>query len=137
MYGKDALFPISLEIPSLQLLKSIKVAKNDPMDVRLAEIMELEEVREAAFRNLQIRQQTVKRWFNSKKSSDAGFKQGDLVLKYNERAAKLGQHAKFDGLWEGPFRVVSCKGFNSSNLKDMHGDSLWIPANGFHLKPFH
>lgn len=53
VYGKDAWFPISLEVPTLQLLKSIEVVENGPMVVRLAEIMELEEARETAFASLQ------------------------------------------------------------------------------------
>ncbi|XP_059076739.1 uncharacterized protein LOC131876002 [Cryptomeria japonica] len=137
VYRKDALFPLSLEISVLQLLKSMDIAENGPMAIRLVEIMELEESREAAFTTLQDRQEVVKRWFDSKKSSDVIFTHGDLVLKYNERMAKLGQHAKFDCLWEGPFRIVGCKGFNAFKLEDMNGDSLSIPVNSFHLKPFH
>ncbi|XP_059076561.1 uncharacterized protein LOC131875875 [Cryptomeria japonica] len=119
VYCKDALFPVSLEILTLQLLKSIEVTENDPMEVRLAELMELEEAREVAFLSLQNHQQTVKRWFDNKKSSDPRLKQGDLVLKYNERATKLGQHAKFDGLWERPFHITNCKGFNAFDLENM------------------
>ncbi|XP_057829715.1 uncharacterized protein LOC131040773 [Cryptomeria japonica] len=81
IYGKDALFPMSLEISALQLLKSMEVAENSPMAVRLAEIMELEEAREATFMAVQDRQEVVKRWFDSKKSSDLVFTLGDLVLK--------------------------------------------------------
>ncbi|XP_057852574.2 uncharacterized protein LOC131062851 [Cryptomeria japonica] len=137
VYDKDTLFLVSLEIPALHLLKSIEVAENGPMEVRLAEIMELEEEREVKFSSLQNRQQIVKKWFDNKKSSDPGFKQGDLVLKYNERAAKLDQHAKFDGLWEGPFHIINFKGFNAFDLEDMQGDSLRISINEIHLKPFH
>ncbi|XP_059064756.1 uncharacterized protein LOC131856836 [Cryptomeria japonica] len=137
VYENDALFPMSLEIRALQLLKSMEVAKNDPMTMILAEIMELEEAREAAFAALQDRHEVVKRWFDSKKSSDLVFDLGDLVLKFNERAAKPGQHAKFDCLWEGPFRIVHYKGFNAFELEDMNGDPLPIPVNNFHLKPFH
>ncbi|XP_059066218.1 uncharacterized protein LOC131857560 [Cryptomeria japonica] len=103
VYGKDALFPLSLEILTLQLLKSMEVAENVPMVVRLAEIMELEEAREVAFTTLQNRQEVLKRWFDSKKSSNLIFALEDLVLKYNERTVKPGQHNKFDCLWEGPF----------------------------------
>lgn len=59
------------------------------------------------------------------------------MLKYNERVAKPGQEAKFDYLWEGPFRILNYKGVNTFKLKDMNGDPLWILVNGFHLKPFH
>lgn len=137
VYGKDALFLISLEVPTLQLLKFIEVVENNPMAVRLVEIMELEEARETAFTSLQDRQQTIKRWFDNKTSSNQVFILRDLMLKYNERAAKPGQHAKFDGLWEGPFHIMNYKGFNSFDLEDMNGDSLQILVNGFHLKPFY
>ncbi|XP_059068837.1 uncharacterized protein LOC131859262 [Cryptomeria japonica] len=99
VYGKDAFFPLSLEIPALQLLKSMDIAENGPMAVRLAEIMELEEAREATFIALQDKQKVIKRWFDSKKSSDVIFALGDLVLKYSERTTKRGQYTKFDCLW--------------------------------------
>ncbi|XP_057864863.2 uncharacterized protein LOC131072644 [Cryptomeria japonica] len=137
VYGKYALFPLSLEISALQLLKSMDIAENGPMAIRLAEIMELEEAREATFTALQDRQEVVRRWFDSKKSYDVTFALRDLVLKYNERMAKPGQHAKFDCLWEGPFCIIGHKGFNAFELEDMNGDPLSIPVNGFHLKPFH
>lgn len=137
VYGKDALFPISMEIPILQLLKSIEVAENEPMEVRLAELMKLQEAREEAFSSLQNHQQIDKRWFDNKKSSDPGLKLGDLILKYNERAAKPGRHANFDGLWEGPFRIKNYKGLNAFDLKNMQGESIRILVNRFHLKPFH
>ncbi|XP_057835773.1 uncharacterized protein LOC131046125 [Cryptomeria japonica] len=56
VYDKDALFPVSLEIPALQLLKSIEVAKNEPMEVRLVELMELEEERWMTSESLQNHQ---------------------------------------------------------------------------------
>lgn len=35
VYGKEAHFPISSEIPTLQLLKSLELEGNEPMEVRL------------------------------------------------------------------------------------------------------
>lgn len=68
------------------------------------------------FLSLQNHQQIVKQWFDNKKNFDPGLKQGDLVLKYNERAAKFGYHAKFDGLWDGPFHIMNCKSFNGFDI---------------------
>ncbi|XP_059076736.1 uncharacterized protein LOC131875997 [Cryptomeria japonica] len=62
------------------------------MAIRLAEIIELEEAREVAFTTLQDRQEVIKRWFDSKTSSDVIFALKDLVLKYNERMAKPGKN---------------------------------------------
>lgn len=88
--------------------ESLELEDSEPMEVRLVELLELKETREKVFNSLHNRQQIIKRWFN-KKSSDLGFKCEDLVLKYNEQAAKLGQHMKFDNLWEGPFCIIECK----------------------------
>ncbi|XP_059070534.1 uncharacterized protein LOC131860175 [Cryptomeria japonica] len=90
VYGKDAFFPLSLEIPALQLLKSMDIAESGLMAIRLVEIMELEEAREVAFTTLQDKKEVIKRWFDSKKSSNVMFAPEDLVLKYNERMVKPG-----------------------------------------------
>lgn len=52
VYKKETRFPISWEVSALQLLKSMEVAQNGPMAMRLEKIMELEEARETAFTSL-------------------------------------------------------------------------------------
>lgn len=108
-----------MEIPTLQLLKSIEVEENELMEVRLAKLTELQKAREEAFESLKNHQQIIKRWFDGKKSSDLGFKERDLILNYNERSTRPGQHVKFGGLWEGPFHITNCKEFNAFDLEDM------------------
>lgn len=135
VYGKEALFPISMEIPALQFLKSLEVEKNDTMEVWLAELLEVQEKREKALIAMSNRQQVVKRWFD-KKALDQGLKCKDLVLKFNKRAAKLGQHKKFDSLWEGPFKIIQCKKHNACKLENMEKEGLGILVNRIHLKLF-
>jgi hypothetical protein len=77
----------------------------------------------------------VKRWFNKKQSSPS-FKEGDLVFKYDKRAAKPSQNAKFDTLWKDPFHIINCKEKNTFKLEDMEGNSLSILMNGIHLNIF-
>ncbi|XP_059068503.1 uncharacterized protein LOC131859008 [Cryptomeria japonica] len=112
VYGKEAQFLIYIKILALQLLKSLELEENDPMEVRLAELQELQEKNEKAFNSLNNRQRIVEKWFD-KKSSNSGFKCGDLVVKYNEWGAKPGQHARFDSSWEGSFRIYDYKEFNA------------------------
>ncbi|GLJ17261.1 hypothetical protein SUGI_0299510 [Cryptomeria japonica] len=67
------------------------------MTVRLAELMELEEVRSQAMHTLETHQEQVKRVFD-KKATNRVFKEGDLVLKWDADRAKVGQHSKFDAI---------------------------------------
>lgn len=135
MYVKEEKFPVLLEIPALHLLKSLELEDNEPMEVRLAELLKLQESKAKAFNSLHNCQQTVKRWFDEK-ISNPGFKCKDLVVKYNECGAKPGQHAKFDSLWESPFCIFDYKEFNAFVLENMQGELLEILVNGIHLKPF-
>jgi len=75
----------------------------------------------------------VKQWFE-KRSSELDFKVGDLVLKWEERAAKLGHHSKFDSLWSGPYKIMVCKQNSDFDLINEAGELLEIPINGIYLK---
>lgn len=66
------------------------------------ELLKLEKDREKAYGAMINLQQTIKRWFD-KKTSNPEFKEGSLVLMYDERTTKLEQHTKFEALWKGPF----------------------------------
>ncbi|XP_059073784.1 uncharacterized protein LOC131874423 [Cryptomeria japonica] len=133
VYGKEVLLPISMENPTLQLLKSIEVEQNGAMEVRLAELLEVQESREKVHNAMNNRQQIAKIWFDRKRSNPI-FKQGDLVLKYNKHATKLRQREKFDALWEGPSHIINCKQHYSFELENLEANVLKIPSNGMHLK---
>lgn len=49
-----------MEIPALQLLKSLEVEENSGMEVRLAKLLSLDEKREKAFDTMIKLQQVVK-----------------------------------------------------------------------------
>lgn len=89
VYGKEALFPISMKILTLWLLKSLEVEQNGAMEVWLAELLEVQEKRENTLKAMCARQYMVKKWFD-KKALYEGLKYGDLVLKFNERDYRLG-----------------------------------------------
>ena len=42
-YGKGDKIPISLELPSLELAPQLELEEHDPMKIRFAELLELEE----------------------------------------------------------------------------------------------
>jgi len=48
VYGREEIFPMSLELPMLELMKQLELLEFRPMEVRYAELMELQEIREHA-----------------------------------------------------------------------------------------
>ena len=48
VYGKEAVLPISLELPALEIMKHLELSEFEPMEARYVELMELEEIREHA-----------------------------------------------------------------------------------------
>lgn len=87
--GKEARLPTSLELPSLELAHQRELIENDGMTERLAELMELEEVRNQAMHTLKTHQEKAKKVFD-KKATNRVFKEGDLVLKWDADRAKVG-----------------------------------------------
>ncbi|KAH9296662.1 hypothetical protein KI387_044242 [Taxus chinensis] len=61
VYGKEAVLPISLELPALELMKQLELSEFEPMEARYAELMELEEIREHAVQTIEKYQALVKR----------------------------------------------------------------------------
>ena len=135
VYGREEKLPLSLELPSLELAHQLEVIESDPLTIRFAELMELEEVRDKAMKTLEQHQAQVKKSFD-KKASDKHFQEGDLVLKWDEDRAKPGRHAKFDALWSGAYIITSCKEANSFHLSRLNGEELPIHVNGIHLKAY-
>ncbi|KAH9303500.1 hypothetical protein KI387_043862 [Taxus chinensis] len=44
-YGREAILPMSLELPTLELMKKLELLEFEPMEVRYAELMELQEIK--------------------------------------------------------------------------------------------
>ncbi|KAH9288911.1 hypothetical protein KI387_033028, partial [Taxus chinensis] len=105
VYGREAILPMSLDLPALELMKQLELSEFKPMETRYAEFMELEEIREHAALMIEKDQALVKRWFD-KKAGARTFQKGDLVLKWDADRVKLGRHSKFDAIWSGPYRVT-------------------------------
>lgn len=135
VYGKQAKLPISTELPSLELADNLMLfEEDDPLGLRYAKLLELEEERRNALRKMEYQQIQTKRVFD-KKSRLRSFKEGDLVLKWDVLKSKLGHHNKFDHMWAKPFLITECKEHNAFQLATMEGNVLPIPVNGIHLKP--
>jgi hypothetical protein len=70
-------------------------------------------------------------------AKERNFTEGDLVLLWDKRREKPGMHEKFDSLWAGPYKIMSCAGTNSFNLETMEGEALKLPINALHIKRYY
>ncbi|KAH9293759.1 hypothetical protein KI387_041035, partial [Taxus chinensis] len=77
VYGKEAVLPISLELPALELVKQLEMSEFEPMEARYVELIELEETREQALQELEKNQASIKICFD-KKARARTFQEGDL-----------------------------------------------------------
>jgi hypothetical protein len=81
-------------------------------------------------------QEKIKNTFDHK-AKERNFTKGDLVLMWDKRREKPGMHKKFDSLWGGPYKIMSCAGTNSFNLEAMEGEVLKLPVNTLHIKRYY
>ena len=101
---------------------------------RLLTLVELEWKREAAYECYRRKALQSAEKFNAT-LKDKGIKDGDLVLKYDNRLDNRFD-AKFEARWQGPYIVK--KIFNSSyyQLMDLDGKEHSKKVNGYRLKPY-
>ena len=79
VYGKEAILPPHLFLPSLQLSQSVQETPCSAMEHRINTLHKLEEDRELARKKFEKHQQTVKCWFDIRKSNSRDLEVGDLV----------------------------------------------------------
>ncbi|MCO5571932.1 hypothetical protein L7F22_025683 [Adiantum nelumboides] len=110
VYGQEALQPIELNIPTMRLHGKAAQRKEEEWTDRLLTLAELEWKREAAYECYKRKATQVKDNLD-KEVKDKGIKEGDLVLRYDNRLDNRFD-AKFETRWQGPYIVK--KAFNSS-----------------------
>ena len=73
VYGKEAILPPHLFLPSLQLSQSVQETTCFAMEHRINTLLKLEEERELAKKKFDQHQKTMKPWFDHRKSSSRYF----------------------------------------------------------------
>lgn len=135
VYGLDVTLPVHLRLPAYQLLQGFTSDK-DVVQYRIDQIVELDETRRGAFEHCCKNQSRVKRNFD-KSSRNRMFSNNDMVLLWDRRNEKPGNHGKFDSLWLGPYIIREAAGQNSYHLSTLDGEPLELPVNGQLLKLFY
>eukprot|EP00253_Pinus_taeda_P003656 PITA_03656 len=135
VYGKEAILPTNLVLPSLALVQFIEEAPSSSIQLRYDQILKLEEEREAKDTHAK-HQQIIKATFDSASSGSKQFQVGDLVLKWDKAHEDKGKHTKFQKLWLVPFQISEKIGHSTFLLQDLTGTRESLPVNGLILKKF-
>eukprot|EP00253_Pinus_taeda_P026856 PITA_26856 len=136
VYGKEAILPTNLVLPSLALVQFIEEAPSSSIQLRYDQILKLEEEREKAKDTHAKHQQIIKAAFDSASSGSKQFQVGNLVLKWDKAHEDKGKHTKFQKLWLGPFQICEKIGHSTFLLQDLTGVRESLPVNGLILKKF-
>eukprot|EP00253_Pinus_taeda_P012195 PITA_12195 len=134
VYGKEAVLPTNLILPSLALVQFIEESPSSSLQLRHDQILKLEEEREKAKIIHAKHQQISKSSFDSISSGSKQFQVGDLVLKWDKAHEDKGKHTKFQKMWLGPFQICEKIGHSTFMLQDLSGLRDSLPVNGPILK---
>eukprot|EP00253_Pinus_taeda_P020293 PITA_20293 len=135
VYGKEAVLPTNLILPSLALVQFIEETPSS-LQLRHDQILKLEEEREKAKIIHAKHQQIIKASFDSILSGSKQFQVGDLVLKWDKAHEDKGKHTKFQKMWLGPFQICEKIGQSTFMLQDLSGLRDSLPVNDLVLKKF-
>eukprot|EP00253_Pinus_taeda_P023933 PITA_23933 len=136
VYGKEAVLPTNLILPSLALVQFIEESPSSSLQLRHDQILKLEKEREKAKIIHAKHQQIIKSSFDSISSSSKQFQVSDLVLKWDKAHEDKGKHTKFQKMWLGPFQICEKIGHSTFMLQDLSGLRDSLPVNGLILKKF-
>eukprot|EP00253_Pinus_taeda_P004579 PITA_04579 len=136
VYGKEAVLPTNIVLPSLALVQFIEESPSSSLQLRHDQILKLEEEREKSKIIHAKHQQIIKSSFDSLSSGSKQFQVGDLVLKWDKAHEDKGKHTKFQKMWLGPFQIREKIGHSTFILQDLSGLRDSLPVNGLILKNF-
>jgi hypothetical protein len=110
-------------------------SKDDRIEVRLANLLNIEEQRDASLYQFSKHQVVVKRWFD-KRAGIKDFRIYDLVLLWDKARERKGDHHKFERLWLGPYQIAEILDENIFRLSSLTGEPVPLPVNGQFLKHY-
>jgi hypothetical protein len=136
VYGKEAILPPNIYLPSLQLAQSSRDRSSNVLQTQIDTLVKLKEERIKAKEKFHTHQQWIKRWFDKHVAGDKQFQIGDLVLKWDKASEAKGKHSKFQKLWLGPYEIAEKIGDATYRLHSLQGDLENLPVNSSVLKRY-
>ena len=119
VYGKEAILPPNIMLPSSIIAQESRGSDNEVLQMRIHNLLKVEESRAKARECFKQKQEVVKRWFDKHKAGTKEFEVGDLVLKWDHPHDEKGKHMKFQQLWVGPFQIAAKLGPSTYKLQDL------------------
>ena len=106
VYGKEAILPPNVYLPSLQLAQSSRGRSSNFLQTRIDTLVN-------------THQQRTKIWFDKHVVGDKQFQVGDLILKWNKESKAKGKHSKFQKLWLDPYVIAEQIGDATYRLQSL------------------
>lgn len=133
VYGSQARIPMHNLLPVYKFILQEDMDIPEPMEERMEQLEELDEIRsQAQEKNMNIQSQ-MKHLFD-KREKNKKFKVGDMVLMWNSRIQDKGKRGKFEALWLFPFFITSKCGEDSYYLQNMVSEDQEFLMHGQFLK---
>ena len=136
VYGKEAILPPNIYLPSLQLTQSSRGWSSNVLQTRIDTLIKLKEERIKEKEKFHTHQQQIKRSFDKHIAGDKQFQIRDLVLKWDKASEAKGKHSKFQRLWLGPYEIAEKIGDATYRLQSLQGDLENLPVNASVLKRY-
>ena len=94
-------------LPSSIIAQESRGSDNEVLQMRIHNLLKVEESRSKARECFKQQKEVIKRWFDKHKAGTKDFEVEDLVLKWDHPHDEKGKHTKFQQLWVGPFQIVA------------------------------
>jgi hypothetical protein len=134
VYGLEVVVPMEYLVPVLRIAALTGMDDNGVVQDRLAQLLELEEDRFIVGFHQQVQKEREKA-YHDKHIKRKTFKQGDLVLLYDNKFMK--HPGKFRTHWLGPFEVSYVTEGGVAQLKTLNGEWKEGLVNGSRLKLYY
>ena len=126
VYGMEAVLPIEVEIPSLQVLREIELEEVEWVQARYEQLNLVEEKRMKAICHGQLYQKRMMR-AHDKKIRPRQFQERELVLKRIPQN-RQDPRGKWSPNWEGPYMVKKAFSGGALILTEMDGKEFQVPS---------
>lgn len=101
VYGQEPMFPLNLRILVLKFMSGY-AEDAGKVQIKLMNLLEMDEKWIATLEHMAKHQVVVKRWFEER-AKIKSFRISNLVLLWDKAKENLGNHTKFQHLWIGPY----------------------------------